>query len=400
MSNILKRFGKLSGFLFPKLPPSFFGFGTGSTNVNKFTKAELTNTYECIPEVSIVINRLAMMCSLGIPKVVNQKDEEIENHPAINLLNNPNPLQDKNELIKEYVVFFSLFGQSFQYSNRAFEKELLPQLFWNINPNFVEVVETGKLYRQTELSDIIEKYEVNYANTEDTYNTDEILFKNEPSITNVIEGGSKLSALNIAISNIKGSYDSRNIFIYKRGAIGLLTPDVGKADEAGFADPPDEPTIQKIQDQYQKTYGPLNNGHAISVTNTPMKWVPINMPVKDLMLFEEIDEDFNRIIDAYGLNRHIFSVTKGSTFDNVKNGLIQAFQDTVIPLMEDWANSLSNEWGLTEKKERLIFDYSHVPVLQSDKEKQSKIVKTQAEAYQILLNNGITDDDAKNIVNL
>ncbi len=214
-------------------------------------------------------------------------------------------------------------------------------------------------------------------------------------MTHPILGTSKLHALQKPISNIKGVYETRNIFIYKRGAIGVLSPE---QDKEGMGNLPEKKEIKEIQKEYQETYGALNNGHAIAIAPYPMKWNPIVMPVKELMLFEEVDENFNKIIDAYGLNRNIFSQTKGSTFNNVKNGMIQGYQDSVFPLVDDWLNSLSNDWGMTEKGEKVISDWSNVPILQEDEVKAAQKDKIKAETYQILLNNGMSEKEAKELL--
>ena len=90
--NNFKRFFR-HGFM-PRL--GFHGIGDLSHNYIKLE--ELTQTYKTVPEVAIVINRLASMCS-NVNILVQQRNNEITNeHPALMLLKKPNPLQDQQEL--------------------------------------------------------------------------------------------------------------------------------------------------------------------------------------------------------------------------------------------------------------------------------------------------------------
>ncbi len=376
----------------------FWGFGVGNMGVNFIELQHLAQTFEEIPEVAIVINRLAQMAANAKIGVQDRAGNVIfEEHPALDLLNNPNPLQDQQELIREHFVFYSLYGNSYQYNNTVLNNPI-PKAFWNLNPLKVEPIFTKKLYKQVDLKGIIQKYEVQdffNGGTKTDFKTGQVIMKNEPSVTHPVLGTSRLHALQKPISNIKGVYETRNIFIYKRGAIGLLTPE---QDKEGMGNLPEKEEIEAIQEDYQNTYGALNEGHAIAIGAHPMKWTPITMPIKQLMLLEEIDEDFNRIIDAFGLNRNIFSTTKGSTFENLKNGMVQGYQDTIFPLMADWLNSLSESWGLTANGEKLVADWSDVPILQADKQKNAQTEKTKAETYEIMLRNGIEENEARQIL--
>ena len=78
--------------------------------------------------------------------------------------------------------------------------------------------------------------------------------------------------------------------------------------------------------------------------------------------------------------------------------MVQGYQDTIFPLMADWLNSLSESWGLTANGEKLIADWSEVPILQADKQKNAQTEKTKAETYEIMLRNGIEENEARQIL--
>ena len=215
----------------------FWGLGIGNTGVNFIELKHLAGTFENIPEVAIVINKLASMCSnvrIGVQKA--NGEIVFEGHEALDVLNNPNPLQDKQELIREHFVYYSLYGNSYQYSNRVLGNPI-PKTFWNLNPLNVEPIFTNKLYKQVDTKGIIKNYKVKDffdSGKEKPFKTEDVMMKNEPSVTHPILGTSKLHALQKPISNIKGVYETRNILFTKGVQSVFLVQSKTKKEWATF----------------------------------------------------------------------------------------------------------------------------------------------------------------------
>ena len=103
---------------------------------------------------------------------------------------------------------------------------------------------------------------------------------------------------------------------------------------------------------------------------------------KDLMLFEEVEDDYNVIIDAFGYNRNLLSTTKGTTFENVKESLKLVIQTTIIPEGEAIAGAIQASMPLEGK---LVLDYSHLPIMQENQREQAEVMKLKTETYANLL---------------
>ena len=131
-----------------------------------------------------------------------------------------------------------------------------------------------------------------------------------------------------------------------------------------------------------------------------MKFTPATFPTKDLLLFEEIDANKAAIIDFYGANKNMFSMDKSSTFTNVEAAEKNCYQDTIIPTADDFTNHLSKRWGYLDQGKRIILDYSHVPTMQADEEKAASINERKAKAYATLLQSGMPEAEAREIVGL
>jgi phage portal protein BeeE len=352
------------------------------------------------PELYSVIMRKAMMYSNGIFKhyKMNSKGEpeEILNSEVLKLLENPNPLQSRNEWLIEEMIHSSIYGNSFVFGLRGSSLSN-PKVMYNLPANRMKVIPTGKIYKQSKLEDIIDHFELCYYDGKtDRYETKDVIFSRQTNPENPLLGLSPFQALQMPISNIRGTYGYRNVLINERGAIGLLSNDTKDMD-GGV--PLTSEEKKKLENQYQKDYGIRDKQSKVIVTSSSLKWTPMTYPTKDLMLFEEITADLRIIIDAYGMNEYIFSKETGSSYNNLLEGKRMAYQDAIIPYADDFTYKLTQYLGLDLKNEFLTLDYSHIEALQKSQKEQSEILRNKAEATRILSELGIYNpNEIKDII--
>jgi len=343
--------------------------------------------YNTIPHFQSVVNQLADMFKNMEVKLYNKKTgEEVENHPVLDLLKNPNPLRSFEEFLYEYYVFKSVFGNAFIYQIKGLPSAL-PSLMWNLLPSDVEVVPTGKLYSQTTIDGIIKSYKVYDQSTYINVAPSDMIYKNEGVGGNLITSISKVDALQLPLSNIVGALKSENVLIVERGAEGILS---NETNSDGGAIPLVKEERERIEKEMQRTYGIFDGQKRKIITNSSLKWQPMSFPMKDLMLLECIESDFQSICAAYGADRDLFPSTKGATFENKNNGLKATYQNTIQPQADDFINTLNNALALDKQGLYLEACYKHVPVLQEDKQMEEQAEKTEAEKNSINVNTIIT----------
>ena len=353
-------------------------------------EAHIFNT---TPELYAVIMRKANMYSNGVfkhYKTVGSKVVEVENSQILKVLENPNPLQSRNEWLMDELIQTSIFGSSFVYGLRPF-KNSLPNNFYNLPANRMIINPTGKIYKQSKIEDIIKNFELRSISGEtDYFETNEIIYSRVQNPENPLLGKSPLHALQMPISNIRGAYGYRNVLITERGAIGMIS---GGSNGLGGAVGLKREERQRIEEQLvSKDYGIQEGKSKVMIVGQDAKWQPMTYPTKDLMLFEEISNDFNAIIDAYGMKSELFSKEKGSTYANLLEAKKSVYQDSIIPYAEDFTYKLTNYLGLDKLGEWIALDYSHVEALQQNNESLANINKTKAEAYNSLLSSGNFND--------
>lgn len=188
------------------------------------------------------------------------------------------------------------------------------------------------------------------------------------------------------INNVIGAYKSRNILINYRGALGIISSD---NDKHGYI--PIKPDDKEALQKDFRRYGLLNQQWKFIITSAAVKWQQMGVPTKDLMLFEEIQDDIYRMCDGYNYPSPLMASDKnnalgGSNQDPAKQSL---YQDALIPE----SASLYEQWNIflktAENKVKLEKDFSKIPCLQKDAQKDAQSRKTRNDALLIEFHNNI-----------
>jgi len=356
----------------------------GSTEASYMKMDDLMKIYHTIPHIKCVINAIAGMTANGVFKVINSSGDEVENHELVDLLTNPNFIQESKQFVFNYTVNKHVYGNAYLYKN---------QLSFSVDAIFavptedVKIQYTGKLYDQTSMSGIIESITINQK----PYSVEDIIILKEND-DRLVVGESKILTLQQQISNIKHAYDARNVNITQRGATGILSIGGGGSGKDGLMTNPMSPKEKKAaEDKVTSSYGVGRGQNKTIVTTLTPTFTPMSFPTKDLQLFEEIEDDMRVIIDTYGLNDNLFSKIKGSTFNNVDATLKRVYQDTIIPNANIDAAQIGKQSGLLNAGERLIMDFSHLPFMREDEKMKAEVDKIELESLsRMFLDKAIT----------
>ena len=218
----------------------------------------------------------------------------------------------------------------------------------------------------TNSDEIIKQYDFKYFGKTIHYEPTEIIHYNDNQVryddNRFLLGDSKIRPLVQACENIKSAYEARGILI-QNSALGILSNET--SDMSGTV-----PLATKDKDQLQedyKKYGLAKNKWQLIITNASLKWQSMAVNVGQLKLFEEVEADFDTIANAFSFPPDVMKTN--STFENVNQAKKQLYQDAIIPEADEWLQGFSNFMGL----EGISFksDFSHIAVLQDDKESAS-----------------------------
>lgn len=356
--------------------------------------------YQTTPELKIVVDRLALMMANGKWQHIDKNGQVIENSEFVNRLENPNCFQSSNEFLFQWFIQRSIYPSTFMYQLKGISIQETPTALWNLPPSRMTINRTGKIFNQTNIEDIIKNYTMRMTHESGNdviYEPNEIIQFSMPNPDDPILGSTPLNAIRMPISNIRAAYGYRNVILTKKGAIGVWSSDAKDNMGAVELTPREE---KKLAKQLVDTYGIGDHQAKVAISGKALRWNPATYPTKDLMLFEEIDSNKEAIIDLYGGNKNMFAQGSDHTYENVKNGEIICYQDTIIPIAKDLGNGLSKRWGLLERGERLCLTYDHVPVLaEHSRAKIDVIDKVVAmpisEESKVEILSGVIDDPDK-----
>lgn len=348
---------------------------------------QLMNVAVNVPHLNIVISEGAKMFSNMEIRHVNKDGVDIENSEVIKLLNNPNPLQNMEGFLYDYYVNNAIYSSAVCYKNKSQLSEI-PKLLWWLPTGFVKINLTGKMFRQYKIEEIIESYDLLYYN--DTFKPDEILHIFEGIGNQILKPVSRIEVLQIPLSNIVAALKSNNIILTERGLIGFISKDPNADGNLGTL-PMTETERKRVEDQYQSDRSLDSERSHVMVSGESLKWTPMTFDVGQLKLYEGLEDSFALCCGAWGIDRDVFPSIKGATNENKVAGEKKTYNSTMLPLAKKLCNYLAQDLGITERGEKLIPSYSHLPIMQEDKVKENQADKLLVEKLKILYDLNIID---------
>lgn len=382
----------------------------GWSNTNYFTTQQIGiitpewvntsdkwNLYYSIPELQAVVLRYADMVASANPIVVDKDGNKmnINGDNIFRLIDRPNAMQSWGKMMKMIAINQCITNNVLIYApNGSFGKlQLMPLAF-----NNVKIVPTGKNLVSVDLASFIEKFQIptSRINEFKDFMPDEVIYISEVDGINLFDSRSKLDALKMPLSNLKKQYEKRNVLLVNMFSLGILSSN----NTDGISSLPiSEADVSKIRKDIK-----MRNEGEVIITDKPLKFDPMTFPVKDLMLFEEMTADKIAIIDAFGLNQHMFGQGeggKGSTFSNVEMGERQAYNSTIIPATEILYDELTKQMKLDQQGMYLVPDFSHISVLKQDETRSADALLKRASAVEKI--SGIvdlTDEEKRNLLSI
>lgn len=363
----------------------------------------LLGVYLMSPHVRAVLDRKAMMFSNARLYVCDKDGNEVENHDVIKLLRNPNPLQTQESYMAMYSLYRDIYAQTFEYKYKAeLRFNPLPRVIWNLPPQYMKLIPTGKLWDQTTVEGIIEKYVMDNGGERGQFRefaTNSIIHTTQGISSKFIVGESKLLTLEKPINNLIGSARTRNAIIFDRGMLGILS-NQSKDSAGGIPLRADEkPMLEK---QMRADYGIQEGQMRTLITNASLTYQPMTFPTKDLMLFEGEEIDFQAICQEYGMARDLFPSTKGATYENQAQAEKGTYQNTIQPEADSWCRSIEQDPDFKSSfkpGQTLKASFEHLPIMKEDKAKAAGAMKTHTDAVVALVNaNVINPAQAQAIV--
>ncbi len=134
-------------------------FSRLSKTINCTTPSGQWTAYQDCSLVQSIIEKRVEYLRAGYYEIVDDNLEEIDttkSRQIFKLINNPNPLQSRDEFEATVHIYLKIYGYCPLYKVMPANRTAgLPTAIWAIDPMYFNYVLTGKMYMQSTLHDII-----------------------------------------------------------------------------------------------------------------------------------------------------------------------------------------------------------------------------------------------------
>ena len=363
----------------------FFAFFRGTRNNFK----QYLKSYGSHPIVFMVVNKIAET-SASIKRVaVDSNDEPIENSVLLDLLNNPNPDQNRIEFYESMNVGHEATGNAYIWHIKGIgagdELKVLPsdkvEILLDSNKN--ETI--GYRYTRPNGTNIkIPVEDVLHVHTSNVVNT---------TGEDAKYGLSRLQAAWVVVKSSGEKFSASASIFKNRGIIGILT---------SKGNTPMKPKErQEMQEAFEKEAGGADNYNKLKVSSTELNYIQTGMSPTDLKLIEGLVQDMRTISSIYGLSSVIFNDTANSTYNNVSEAVRSAYNEVYIPLGNKFDDKLS-VW-LSERlgvDEKVIIDLTSIEVIKASTNQVAQSLSSLSPLLANKVLESMTEDEVRDLINL
>lgn len=290
---------------------------------------------------------------------------EIEEHPLLDLLNKPNPMNGGAQFWEAFYAYLMLAGNSYIEHVQA-KGKANPEL-WALRPDRMQIIPgqygTPQAYRyevngrridwdvdpRTGRSDVLHVREFNPC--DDWYGLSRV----EPAAYGVDRHNAAAAHNKALLDN--GARPS-GALVFKPISAGTGEPSQSAPAEV----------LKAAEDRLQDRYGGPDNAGRPMVLGGNVEWEEMGLSPKDMDFGKNKDDAGRDIATSFGVP-HILIVPGEATYNNLREARLWFWEDTVLPLINTGLDAM-NAWlapvygdGLT-----IAVDLDDIPALEPRRE--------------------------------
>lgn len=292
--------------------------------------------------------------------------EEVEDHPLITLLENPNSYQGYEELIYQFGGYYLLTGNSYMelLTPGAGRNAAIPQELHVYPSPTVEIIPSDEYgvaagYRVGLYENEVEADRMIHIKTFNPVTSME-------DITNGLYGDSPLKSCRTVLGRYASADIAQGAMFTNMGPAGILY------DRSGTDMSQEQ--MQAAKDKLLNFKRGADNANGIIFTSADLGWQSIGLSPVDLNILDAKDEMLTELCNVYHAPKELFSNDEAK-YSNKEQARKQLISDAVIPLAEKFKNTFNRHLvprfggGVV-----MEMDYSVFPEIQEDLGEKQKWV--------------------------
>jgi HK97 family phage portal protein len=312
-------------------------------------RAFVEEGYQRNPVIYAVVEEVAKAVA-GLKFELKRGEDYIEDHPVLDLLRRPNPMQGGRQFIKAIFVDYLTQGEQ-AIAQPQGQKQ--PVELWRVDPSEVEV-KPGK-------GGIPAAYAHKRAGIETVFPVRgvvapraDMFFYKRYNPRDYWRGQSPLMAGGIAGD------------IHNRGAewnYSLLKNAAKPSGLVSFKDDPSAETVSKLKEWFKRAFQGSENAGEMPVLTGGADWKQTSLSPIDMDFQSSMTEAKKMIASVYGVPLPLID-NEAATFANMDTAKERFYTDTVLPLANEWLEAFGN-WLLPAFGDdlELCVDMDDIPAL-------------------------------------
>lgn len=370
-------------------------FSSGASFISLTTDREKLDIILKNPACLKVFKLNCDLASLG--KVNEYKDDKFFKINGLkDIQDRPNKHQTWKQFIWDY-EFYNMLGTAYLWRSNDKKKIASSTSFYWLNP--AEITFPGSMENTLDRLDLSDKsikeigdkyiqYSFRDGTTKDIPLKEiETFFDLSNSVSqNWCKGNSVIDALYKVIANSEIGLDAKNVNLdYSRKFI-----------VAGTQDPDNVTQLPMSEAEKQNIEQKMNGERQVHGMKSAIQ---INRFVNDLAKLKLDDAyiaDYFIIGSMYNIPRDVLEANlKGITYENQEKSTGKHISYSIQPKVDDLM-----EWFSSFYEKDFRIEYKHLPFMQYVEKDKADTVKTKSEAFKILVENGISKNDALKLTGL
>ena len=279
-------------------------------------------------EKNIVAYRCISMISIAaatVPLLLFKGETEVENHPLLELLDRPNPLQGQVGLFESLYAYFLIAGNT--YLEAAMPKGKLPTELWTLRPDRMKVIPgSGGIpaaYRYTVGSQHTD-WKVNAMN-----GTSPIMHMRGFHPTDDWYGFSPIEAAGWSIDQHNAASSWNKALLDNSGRpSGALVYAPKEGDETLSAE-----KFARLKTQLDEKYSSPRNAGKPMILDGGLDWKEMALSPKDMDWLKGKDVSSREIALAFGVPGQLVGIPGQQTYANNREARLALYEDTILPLV-------------------------------------------------------------------
>ena len=305
------------------------------------------------------VNEIAKGAS-AVPFHIKAGDDVLEQHPLIDLLNRPNPLQSNSEFFNSLFGYLLLAGNAYVLKVGGLAGQ--PKELHLLRPDRIEI-KAGSGYMPERYDYVINgKILTSYEVDQDTGMGDLKQIK----LWNPLDDYHGLSPLAAAAVEVDqhNLASTHNISLLSNGARPSGAIIFKPKDDAGFtANLSDSQRQQLLTDLNQRFSGTSNAGRPMLLEGD-FDWKEMGLSPKDMDFLNLKHMSSTDIALCFGVPSQLVGVPDAQTYANVAEARLALYEETIIPYLRKIESDI-NEWLVPQFNENIKFQYivDEIPAL-------------------------------------